>query len=187
MNTILVELVNKDFDWNIVVNLIGACGVFLGAISGAYLYRKQKNIEWTEKSLQSVYAPLYMLVCAQESLRELLLDQENGNFVNSPIISWDDKNGNEGVIHRNKFIDAFDKTNYGLASNKLIILIGEYKVLVKLEEVTPETKADFKKITKRKVEVEIELVREIVQEYERLRQTLKIENDTLVKKFKIFE
>ncbi|EKF33730.1 hypothetical protein [Bacillus xiamenensis] len=187
MNTILVELVNKDFDWNIVVNLIGACGVVLGAISGAYLYRKQKNTEWTEKSLQSVYAPLYMLVCGQESFRELLLDHEKNKFVNSPILSWEDNKKNEGVIHRNKFIEAFDKTNYGLASNKLLMLIGEYRVLVKLEEITPENHPDYDKITRRKVDVEIELVREIVREYQRLRQKLKIENDTPVEKFKIFE
>ncbi|MED1459679.1 hypothetical protein ACVHXO_11675 [Bacillus safensis] len=187
MNAILVELVNKDFDWNIIVNLIGACGVVLGAISGAYLYRKQKNIEWTEKSLQSVYAPLYMLICGQEGFRELLLDHEKNKFVNAPIISWSDSEENEGVIHRNHFIEAFDKTNYGLASNKLLMLIGEYRVLVKLEEKTQESHPYFNKITKRKVEIEIELVREIVQEYQRLRQKLRIDNDTPVEKFKIFE
>ncbi|MEH7642954.1 hypothetical protein V7198_14735, partial [Bacillus pumilus] len=96
--------------------------------------------------------------------------------------------GNEGVIHRNKFIEAFDKTNYGLASNKLLMLIGEYRVLVKLEGTLEKEKhPSFSKVTKRKVEVEIELVREIVQEYERLRRKLKIENDTSVKKFNFFE
>lgn len=187
MNTILVELVSRDFDWNIIINLIGACGVVLGAISGAYLYRRQKDTEWTEKSLHSVYAPLYMLLCSQEAFRDLLLKDED-NFKKVPIISWVEGKGNEGVIHRNKFIEAFDKTNYGLASNKLLMLIGEYRVLVKLEGTLEKEKhPSFSKVTKRKVEVEIELVREIVQEYERLRRKLKIENDTSVKKFNFFE
>lgn len=188
MYPILVELVDNGFDWNILISLLGALGVLYGAVTGANSYRNQKDREWTERSLNGVYAPLYQLICSQEKLREVLWANDN-KFLDVPVINHTTKkNGEEtpGIIHRNYFIKQLEETDKGLASSELLRLIGEYKALVFLEEAEQEGTDLFNKITKEKVEVEILLVQEIVRGYSKLRKNLGRRNAPDVETYNIF-
>ncbi|MEC2423256.1 hypothetical protein [Bacillus velezensis] len=188
MYPILVELVDNGFDWNILISLLGVLGVLYGAVTGANSYRNQKDREWTERSLNGVYAPLYQLICSQEKLREVLWANDN-KFLDVPVINHTTKkNGEEkpGIIHRNYFIKQLEETDKGLASSELLRLIGEYKALVFLEEAEQEGTDLFNKITKEKVEVEILLVQEIVRGYSKLRKNLGRRNAPDVETYNIF-
>lgn len=193
MYPILVELVDNGFDWNILISLLGALGVLYGAVTGANSYRNQKDREWAERSLNGVYAPLYQLICSQEKFREMLGDDDE-KFPDVPVISHIiTKNDEEkaGIIHRDFFIEQLEQTDKGLASSELLRLIGEYKVLVYLEEAkknstTQEEKDLFDKITKEKVKVEILLVQEIVRGYSKLRKSLGRRNAPDVETYNIF-
>ena len=87
----------------------------------------------------------------------------------------------KGLLDRNEFFRAFDKSNYGLAKPKLLKFRAEYELLVKLEDdlrakLRPESDVktidtesrdykEFKRIAGMKVKIESTLIKEILDGY----------------------
>ncbi|KKM09561.1 hypothetical protein SY88_18370 [Clostridiales bacterium PH28_bin88] len=153
----------------------------LTALVAMWKYFYEKNRDIYEKRLNEVYAPLYGYLVAQETFRKLYIP--NVEVKTAPILTSEKSIVNTqfslstgkvkqetrteaGFFDRKNFIRVLNDSNKGLARPKLLLLIKQYEVLVYLEENTQEESEQWKKATEKKVDVEYELFKEIVDGYE---------------------
>jgi hypothetical protein len=203
LGPLLIRIENQGFDWQTVFSLGSVIIGLLGLFGGILTYNYQKKKEFMERSLIEVYAPLYMLLCKQEKVREMFLPtsiikeapiitmtrkvtEKNVDFKSGRVSKVSYKKREEkGLIDRKDFINAFNETNKGLASPELLRLISEYEVLVYLEEKLEKDSDEWRKATEEKVNVEYLLLKEIVRGYEEYSNKLGVSKGKDIKKFNL--
>lgn len=189
---------SSGFDWKLLVDTLTMLGVFVGIYVGWHSYAFQKNRDYHEKRLDSVYAPLYGLLSKQELIRELYLGDLS--VEENPIIEFINTNTKSSVnpftgetqhisesepsviLDKKSFVNILNDSNKGLASSELLRLLNEYEMLLylkaKLVAGRDKEKAEVKLLS-----VERELVREIIDGYSESMRKLKLHKN---KKIKVF-
>ncbi|SFH51045.1 hypothetical protein SAMN04487776_12217 [Priestia megaterium] len=185
---------SSGFDWKLLVDTLTMFGVFLGIYVGWHSYAFQKNRDYHEKRLDSVYAPLYGLLCKQELFRELYLRdlsvEQNAiiEFINGdtgPRFKDESKETNEDaeefILDKKDFVRVLNESNKGLASPNLLRLLNEYEMLLFLEKALTGNNVQ---IAHAKILiVERELVKEIIDGYSESIRKLKLHKK---KKIEVF-
>ncbi|WP_315122325.1 hypothetical protein [uncultured Clostridium sp.] len=168
---------------------ISSLGTLIVGIFAAKKYFYERNRELYIKRLNEVYAPLYSCLVKQETIRNLYTpDKDIKNF---PILTltFQVKNtkqdltggaisketSEENILDRKHLLDIINDTNKGLATPNLLILINAYGILVNLEEKLKEGSEEWEKATRKKVEVEYKLFKEVVNGYENTIKKLKLD------------
>jgi hypothetical protein len=196
--------------WDITTKLIAAVGTVSAGIAVYWKFHKEKNRQIQERRLNEVYAPLIKLLVRQETFRAILTPHIS--LEEAPIFFTvetpyeihlksghiDIQEGEEktGRLDRAKFVEALDKSNYGLARPRLLKLIAEYELLISLEDelrvlLKPQVDAKcvdestiaykrFKRVARSKVQVELVLVKEIVEGYNETVKQLGIDDDPII-------
>jgi len=165
------------------ISTLSVIGVLITAYISVKKYQYEKNRELYVKRLSEVYAPLYELIIKQETFRETMMPTIKYNEV--PIISLEtiktkttykndtgeitvqneDVPFEEQLLHRLKFIKKKNEVNLGLCTPELLVKLNEYETLIYLEETTKDDQELFEKATTQKVEVELQLLKEIESGY----------------------
>lgn len=191
---------SSGFDWKLLVDTLTMLGVYAGIYIGWHSYAFQKNRDYHEKRLDSVYAPLYGLLCKQEVIRELYLkDHSHEKYPilefttykiksNVNLFTKESKEVSKEVIatvlEKKAFINVLNESNKGLASSELLRLLNEYEMLLYLEEKLADNQ-DLAKAQSKTVKVEHELVQEIINGYSESMRKLKLDKNKEIKRFGI--
>ncbi|PFA94140.1 hypothetical protein CN383_26870 [Priestia megaterium] len=185
---------SSGFDWKLLVDTLTMFGVFLGIYVGWHSYAFQKNRDYHEKRLDSVYAPLYGLLSKQELVRELYLSdasvKENSiiEFINNDTgtrFSDESKETSEDtvdfILDKKDFVRVLNESNKGLASPNLLRLLNEYEMLLFLEKALKGN--NLKKAQAKALIVERELVKEIIDGYSESIRKLKLHKNKKIEMF----
>lgn len=167
----------KKVDWDLIFKGIASMSVFgvlIGAYFGGRKYYYEKNRDLYIKRLNGVYAPLFGMVIKQEEFRKSFMNDYP--FTEAPLLSLNyEKTTNSkegykreetpGIIHRNKFIEHFNKIDYGLARPQLLELINQFEIMnyILIEKRYHVEKKD--ELEEKLVDIESKLLLEIVNGY----------------------
>lgn len=188
----------SGFDWKLLVDTFTMLGVYAGIIFAWYSYGFQKNRDYHEKRLDTVYAPLYGLLAKQEVIRELYLSYRS--VEKYPILEYthtktkgtvdlfteetkEISKEETIVLDKKSFIKVLNESNKGLASSELLKLLNEYEILLFLEKTVIGD--NLKKAQERILKVEHELVKEIVNGYGESMRKLRLDKTKKVNRFGI--
>lgn len=172
--------------------VITAVGAIISAYFGARKYFDDKNREFIERRLNEVYAPLYGLLAKQKVLRDIIAPDMTVEEI--PIISISHKRTtskyNEelkrfeenveelaSIADKKEFLSIIQKSNMGLASPNLVVLINKYEAALWFMNI-PESNPEREKVDDLIHEIEKSLCKEIIISYKSCIKKLGLDKST---------